>query len=203
MAFASADGADDTSGYSATAVWTIVLTRAAMASATTHPCNLAFSVFSLEICALRSATVSEVSLATWIISAANGRSGSPGAWRWFTAADVMSLSRLSLESVGLASMNDMVLFCGLTFDMSGSRKPAKPAGGCPLDGGVRRHSAFPKRTAYVFQASSTNVPLDWRKVPSGLVMFVKITFRAKSSTCTTVVLFASCHVTKKINSATG
>jgi len=91
----------------------------------------------------------------------------------------------------------------ITFDMSGSRKPAKPAGGCPLDGGVRRHFAFPKRTAYVFQASSTNVPLDWRKVPSGLVMFVKIAFRAKSSTCTTVVLFASCHVTKKINSATG
>gem|GEM_PF-6928792 len=28
--------------------------------------------------------------------------------------------------------------CGLTFDMSGSRKPAKLAGGCPLDGGVRR-----------------------------------------------------------------
>ena len=27
----------------------------------------------------------------------------------------------------------------LTFDMSGSRKQAKLAGGCPLDGGVRRH----------------------------------------------------------------
>ena len=26
----------------------------------------------------------------------------------------------------------------LTFDMSGSRKHAKRAGGCPLDGGVRR-----------------------------------------------------------------
>ena len=29
--------------------------------------------------------------------------------------------------------------CGLTFDMSGSRRQAQPAGGCPLDGGVRRH----------------------------------------------------------------
>src|SRR5664279_2133686 len=28
---------------------------------------------------------------------------------------------------------------GLTFDMSGSRRQAKPAGGCPLDGGVRSH----------------------------------------------------------------
>ena len=27
---------------------------------------------------------------------------------------------------------------GLTFDMSGSRRQAKPAGGCPLDGVVRR-----------------------------------------------------------------
>ena len=30
----------------------------------------------------------------------------------------------------------------LTFDMSGSRKLAKPAGGCPLDGGVRPHLGF-------------------------------------------------------------
>ena len=30
----------------------------------------------------------------------------------------------------------------LTFDMSGDRKPAQPAGGRPLDGGVRRHVAW-------------------------------------------------------------
>lgn len=30
-------------------------------------------------------------------------------------------------------------WCGLTFDMSGDRRQAKPAGGRPLDGGVRRH----------------------------------------------------------------
>ena len=29
----------------------------------------------------------------------------------------------------------------LTFDMSGDRKPAQPAGGRPLDGGVRCHAA--------------------------------------------------------------
>ena len=31
--------------------------------------------------------------------------------------------------------------CCLTFDMSGSRRQAKPAEGCPLDGGVKRHAS--------------------------------------------------------------
>ena len=34
----------------------------------------------------------------------------------------------------------------LTFDMSGDRKPAQPAGGRPLDGGVRRQGGgLPER----------------------------------------------------------
>ena len=33
------------------------------------------------------------------------------------------------------------IYRDLTFDMSGDRKPAQPAGGRPLDGGVRCHAA--------------------------------------------------------------
>jgi hypothetical protein len=40
----------------------------------------------------------------------------------------------------------------LTFDMSGGRKQAKPAGGCPLDGVVRRHAPSASRFSASFIA---------------------------------------------------
>ena len=43
-------------------------------------------------------------------------------------------------------MHDHNALWTLTFDMSGDRKPAQPAGGRPLDGGVRCHDD----TAYGF-----------------------------------------------------
>ena len=51
-----------------------------------------------------------------------------------------------------------VLHAGLTFDMSGGRKQAQPAGGRPLDGGVRRpragHSRRMRNLAKCWQAEA-------------------------------------------------
>jgi hypothetical protein len=44
----------------------------------------------------------------------------------------------------------------LTFDMSGMRKRAKPAGACPLDGRVRRHL---RRAALFAGNASYDAPL--------------------------------------------
>src|SRR6185312_6065798 len=51
-----------------------------------------------------------------------------------------------------------VCACGLTFDMSGDRRQAQPAGGRPLDGGVRRHGSNgrtpPKSAASLAESAS-------------------------------------------------
>ena len=41
---------------------------------------------------------------------------------------------------------------GLTFDMSGDRRQAQPAGGRPLDGGVRRHFSYCNRATKLVKA---------------------------------------------------
>ena len=43
----------------------------------------------------------------------------------------------------------MAALSDLTFDMSGSRRQAQPAGGCPLDGGARPHVAGSLCARYV------------------------------------------------------
>ena len=62
----------------------------------------------------------------------------------------------------------------LTFDMSGSQKPAKLAGGCPIDGGVRRHDsqkmaavALPEQRSATRRPPEPRTPNRARAPPNG------------------------------------
>ena len=54
---------------------------------------------------------------------------------------------------------------GLTFDMSGSRRQAQPAGGCPLDGGVRRQAPHARGSRGLRE---TRGPFAWQGVRRSL-----------------------------------
>ena len=85
-------------------------------------------------------------------------------------------SSVSTACAALMCVTALVACC-LTFDMSGDRKPAQPAGGRPLDGGVRFHRRAKQARTVATMRMVTDAASRTRPRPSGLFRALRKSWR--------------------------